>query len=223
MLFSDQIQQEIEPVWQASIQHPFVKEIGEGTLPLENFRFYIMQDAYYLTHFAKVQSLGAAKASDLATTKKMNVHAQGTYEAELSLHETFSKLLNITEQDQRVFQPAPTAYAYTSHLYQAAYQGHLGDIIAAILPCYWIYHDVGEALKDKQPEEPIYQEWLNAYGSEWFKNLVKEQINHLNEIAETVTPDERERMKNHFIISVQYEYMFWEMAYHLEQWPVDII
>ena len=45
------------------------------------------------------------------------------------------------------FIPAPTAYAYTSHMYRAAYEGHLGDIIAAILPCYWLYYEIGERLK----------------------------------------------------------------------------
>ncbi len=75
-------------------------------------------------------------------------HAQNTYEAELSLHENFAKKLGITEEEKGHFIPAPTAYAYTSHMYRAAYEGHLGDIIAAILPCYWLYYEIGERLKN---------------------------------------------------------------------------
>ena len=98
-------------------------------------------------------------------------------------------------------------------MYRAAYEGHLGDIIAAILPCYWLYYEIGERLKECQPEEPIYNEWISAYGSDWFRTLVEEQITRLDTIAEKVTEADRKRMKQHFIISSQYEYSFWEMAY----------
>ncbi|WP_449539269.1 thiaminase II [Ferdinandcohnia sp. Marseille-Q9671] len=221
MLFSERIRKEANPIWEASFEHPFVKGIGDGSLSIESFRYYVMQDAYYLTHFAKVQAIGAAKAGDLHTTNRLAIHAQGTYEAELALHRSFSERLGITEEEKRNFKPAPTAYAYTSHMYRAAYNGHLGDVIAAILPCYWLYYEIGERLQECKPDEPIYQEWIAAYGGDWFKDLVEEQIHRLNEIAEKVTEEDRERMKEHFLISSQYEYSFWEMAYRLECWPVE--
>ncbi|ENH97276.1 transcriptional regulator [Gracilibacillus halophilus YIM-C55.5] len=218
MKFSEQLRKEVDAVWQASFQHPFVQGIGNGTLPVEKFKYYVLQDAYYLSHFARVQSLGAAKADSFERTNRMAAHAQGTYEAELELHRTFTEMLNITEEEKSDFQPSPTAYAYTSHLYRAAYHGHLGDVIAVILPCYWLYYEVGEELKDKQPEHPVYQKWIEAYGGDWFKQLVKEQIDRLDEIATQVTSNDLERMKEHFVISSNYEYMFWDMAYHLESW-----
>ncbi|GAA0479641.1 thiaminase II [Salinibacillus aidingensis] len=221
MKFSEELRQEADRYWEASFEHAFVKGIGDGSLPLERFRYYVMQDSYYLSHFAKVQSLGAAKAADLFTTNRMANHASGTYEAEMELHRTFSELLNITEEDQKQFIPSPTAYAYTSHLYRAAYSGHLGDVIAVILPCYWLYYEVGEKLKDHTPDEPVYQKWIEAYGGEWFKGLVDEQIDRLNTIADQCTKEERERMKQHFVISSAYEYSFWEMAYNQEQWPLQ--
>ncbi|MBA2874762.1 thiaminase II [Thermaerobacillus caldiproteolyticus] len=220
MAFSTLLRKAANPIWEASFQHPFVKELGEGTLDIACFRYYVLQDSYYLSHFARVQALGAARANELSTTARMAHHAQNTYQAELSLHEKFSKQLGITEEEKASFIPAPTAYAYTSHLYRAAYEGHLGDVIAAILPCYWLYYEIGERLKDCKPEETIYQQWIAAYGSEWFRSLVEEQIARLDEIAETVTEADRKRMEQHFIISSQYEYAFWEMAYHLETWPV---
>lgn len=222
MKFSQEIRLAADSIWEASFNHPFVTGIGDGFLSLEAFRYYVLQDSYYLSHFAKVQSLGAAKAEDLHTTNLFAVHAQGTYEAELSLHENFSKQLNITKQEIAEFKPAPTAYAYTSHLYRAAYTGHLGDIVAALLPCYWLYYEIGEQLKECKPSEPIYQEWIAAYGGDWFRTLVEEQIALIDELAVRVTENDRARMKEHFIISSQYEYAFWEMAYSLENWPVKL-
>lgn len=220
MKFSEHLRRAADASWKASFEHPFVRGIGDGTLPLDCFRHYVLNDAYYLSQFARVQALGAAKATDLHTVNRMAVHAQGTYEAELSLHEKFSKLLGITEEEQKAFEPAPTAYAYTSHMLRAAYSGQLGDIIAAILPCYWLYYEIGERLAGCTPEEPIYREWIAAYGGEWFRELVEEQITRIDEIAEQVTAQDRERMQNHFVISSRYEYMFWDMAYRQEAWPI---
>ncbi|MCZ8513629.1 thiaminase II [Paenibacillus filicis] len=218
--FSQELRQAAAGSWDASFAHPFVTGIGDGSLPLDCFRYYVLNDAYYLSHFARIQALGAAKADNLATTSRMAVHAQGTYSAELSLHEKFSKLLGITDAEREAFEPAPTAYAYTSHMYRAAYNGHLGDIIAAILPCYWLYYEIGERLQGCTPDEPIYREWIAAYGGEWFRELVQEQIDRLDELAEQVTARDRERMKSHFILSSRYEYLFWDMAYRKEDWPV---
>ncbi|MGM0903968.1 MAG: thiaminase II [Bacillota bacterium] len=220
MKFSEKLRQEVDTIWEASFQHPFVKGIADGSLSLKSFRYYVLQDSYYLSHFAKVQALGAAKAPDLHTTARMAAHAQGTAEAELKLHANFSKQLGITEAEISKFKPAPTAYAYTSHLYRAAYNGHLGDIIAALLPCYWLYDEIGQRLKGMTPKEPIYQEWIAAYGGEWFHELVMEQIHRIDEIAEKVTESDRERMSELFEISSQYEYSFWDMAYRQEEWPI---
>ncbi|WP_025025547.1 thiaminase II [Caldalkalibacillus mannanilyticus] len=220
MKFSEKIRKKADAIWQASFDHPFVTGIADGSLPLDCFRYYVMQDSYYLAQFARIQALGAAKALDLYTTHRLAAHAQGTYEAELSLHENFSNRLGITEEEKQQFEVAPTAYAYTSHLYRAAYSGHLGDIIAALLPCYWLYYEIGERLQGSTPDEPIYQEWIAAYGGDWFRELVEEQINRLDEIASQVTEADRARMEEHFVISSQYEYLFWDMAYKKEMWPV---
>jgi len=219
MKFSELVRREADAAWEASFAHPFVTGIADGTLPLECFRFYVMQDAYYLSQFARIQAIGAAKAEDLYTSGRFAIHVQGTYQAELGLHEKFMKLLNITEDEKASFNPAPTAYAYTSHLHRAAHNGHIGDVVAAILPCYWLYYEIGRRFQGRAPDQPIYREWIAAYNAEWFKELVEEQINRLDEIAEKVSEGDRERMKEHFVISSRYELMFWEMAYRREQWP----
>ncbi|MDQ0268231.1 thiaminase II [Cytobacillus purgationiresistens] len=220
--FTQQIRKEANEIWIANFNHPFVKGIANGDLPLENFRYYVLQDSYYLSHFARVQAIGAARANDIYTTSRMAAHAQGTYEAELGLHEKFMSLLNISNEEIAKFDPAPTAYAYTSHLYRVADSGSIGEIIAALLPCYWIYYDIGQNFQGAEPDEPIYQEWIDAYGGEWFGDLVKEQIERLDALAEKMSEDERARMKKHFIISCQYELQFWEMAYKLEDWSVKL-
>ncbi len=219
MKFSEELRLAADDCWKASFQHPFVKGIGDGSLPLENFKFYVLQDSYYLTHFSKMQALGASKAGDLQTSARLAAHAQATFEAELSLHEGFSDKLGITEEEKEQFVPSPTAYAYASHMYRSAQVGDLADILAALLPCYWLYYEVGEKLKGSTPEEPIYQEWIATYGGEWFRELVEEQIQRLDELAELASGTQRARMKELFLVSSIYELQFWEMAFTLERWP----
>ncbi len=176
MTFSQSLRKEVDSIWEASFHHPFVKKLGEGTLDLASFRYYVLQDSYYLSHFARVQTLGAAKALELETTARMahtmlKIHMRRNY----LYMRILQKKLGITQEEKDTFIPAPTAYAYTSHMYRAAYEGHLGDVIAAILPCYWLYYEIGERLKECQPEE--FQFITNGFllmdliGSErWLKN-----------------------------------------------------
>lgn len=220
--FTEVLRHEAELIWQANFDHPFIKGIANGNLALESFRYYVLQDSYYLSHFARIQAIGAARASDLFTTSRMAAHSLGTYEAELGLHENFLKQLRVTKQELDEFVPSPTAYAYTSHLYRVAASGSLGEIIAAILPCYWIYYEIGQLLKESTPNVQIYQEWINAYGGEWFSGLVNEQLSRLDVMALEASKSEQEKMKQHFIISSQYEFMFWDMAYNQEKWPVTL-
>lgn len=152
MTFTQEIKQAAQAYWNSSFTHPFVQGIGEGTLPLSKFRHYVMQDAYYLKHFAKIQAKAASKADDFATIATLAEHATSTYEAELSLHQSFFKPLGITAADLEAFEPAPTAYAYVSHMHHAS-EGTLGETIAAILPCYWLYYEVGQQLLTCTPEE----------------------------------------------------------------------
>ncbi|MGG3573285.1 thiaminase II [Bacillus gobiensis] len=220
MKFSEHCRKNAVEWWEGSFIHPFVTGIGEGTLPLDKFKYYVLQDSYYLTHFAKVQSLAAAYADSLYVTSRMADHAKGTYEAELALHRKFTELLKISDEELDAFQPSPTAYSYTSHMYRSSMGGNFGEILAALLPCYWLYYDVGEHLKECTPDNPIYQEWIATYGGDWFKSLVEEQIERFDEWAEKSTEEVRQRMKQNFVTSCYYEYKFWDMANKKENWSV---
>ncbi|MED1739190.1 thiaminase II [Bacillus swezeyi] len=218
MKFSEECRKSAAEWWEGSFVHPFIKGIGDGSLPVDCFKYYVLQDSYYLTHFAKVQSFAAAYADDLYTTSRMAEHAKGTYEAELSLHRKFTDLLRITEEEIEAFQPSPTAYAYTSHMYRSVMSGNFAEILAALLPCYWLYYEVGETLQTCKPENGVYQEWIATYGGDWFKELVTEQIDRFDELAEKSTAETRAKMKENFVISSYYEYQFWNMAHRQEGW-----
>lgn len=220
MAFCQEVRKESNSLWEASFDHPFVKGIADGSLALDRFRFYVMQDAYYLSHFAKVQAIGAVKAKDLETTKRFAYHAEHTCASELALHESFMKILGVTEQDWREFEPSPSAYAYVSHMYRSA-EGDLADVLASILPCYWLYFEIGKRLKDAAPGHPIYDRWIETYGSAEFAALVDEQKTRMDQLAEGLPPERIKELKDRFRQSSYYEWNFWDQAWRMETWNVE--
>lgn len=218
MRFSEELREATKRSWELSLNHPFVTGIANGDLPLATFKNYIMQDIYYLRHYGKVHAFAAAHADDFHISASLAEKAKNTAEAELTVHKEHAEILNITKEEIDNFKPAPTAYAYTSHLYRAALSGSLGQIVAAMLPCYWLYADIGIKYKDAKPEEKIYQNWLKTYASDWFQDSTREMIDLVDALAEKAGKEEREKMKEQFIIAKEYELAFWEMSYTFETW-----
>lgn len=218
MKFSAALRAEAEPLWRASLEHPFVRGLADGSLPLDCFRHYVLQDGYYLRCFARVQALAAARAPDLDTARGFAVHLQATCDAERGLHESLLGELGISPAEYAAAEPAPTAYAYTSHLLRVAYEGTAGEIAAAVLPCYWLYREIGEALRAARPGVEPYRRWIAAYGDEGYDRLVRELVGWIDAFAARAPEEERGAMRRHFLISSRYEWRFWEMAYRLETW-----
>ena len=93
--------------------------------------------------------------------------------------------------------------------------------MAAVLPCYWIYGEVGKRLTRRRPKGPkIYREWIETYASEDYWKPVREQIRLMDWLGAGAKNDERKLMISHFLLSSRYEFLFWDQAYTLKRWPV---
>lgn len=218
--FHQYLRQQTAAIWQAIYTHPFVQEVGQGTLARPAFEFFIRQDYLYLQDFARVLCLGGAKADDLETLAMFMEHAATVVRVERTFHSTFAVQLGLTVAALEATPAAPVTRAYTRHLLTVAHSGTLGETVAAVLPCYWIYWEVGKRLSSSLPAEPLYAEWIQAYSSEGFGAHVQQQLNLIDRLALQVSPAERERLEEHFVQSSRYEYLFWEQAYRQEEWPV---
>jgi thiaminase/transcriptional activator TenA len=218
--FHDVLKQAAQPIWDAILAHPFLKELGEGSLPHDRFLYFIRQDYLYLFDFARVLCVGGSKAEDLDTLEMFAKHAANAVAVERAMHTEFAQRLGVSLEALQHTQRTPTTQAYTRHLLAVAREGTLGEIVAAVLPCYWIYWEVGLHLAKCQPADAIYQAWIKAYGAEAFAALVQQQLNLVDRLGMRAPAHERERMAEHFTLSSRYEYLFWDDAYHLTAWPV---
>jgi thiaminase/transcriptional activator TenA len=222
MTFSEHLRQLAAPIWDAQLHHPFVVGLGKGTLPLQKFRYYILQDARYLEELAKVFAAGAQKAEDADTTLRFAQLVEETIVVERSLHESYGKQWKLTAQDMRSTPLSPTNYAYCRHMRSVAQTGTLGEITVVALPCAWVYCEVGQHLLRKGPPKSShpYAEWLGLYGSPEFAKVAGWMRTVVNRCAKTAGKSEKSRMEEAFLISSRYEWMFWEMAWREERWPV---
>ena len=112
-------------------------------------------------------------------------------------------------------------FAYSNFLVVTAYSRPFAESLAALLPCYWIYWEVGKQLKTKGSKDSLYQRWIDAYSSEEYGDSVKAILEIVNQSSASASPSEILRMKEHFRHSARYEWMFWESAYQRQAWPPE--
>lgn len=219
--FSDRLKRQAAPIWHAIDAHPFLIELHAGTLPMDRFTYFILQDYLYLLDFAQVLCLGGAKSPDLKTLEIFTRHALIAVEVERSFHASFGRSLGFSQERLDTAPKGPVTETYTKHLQAVARGGSLGEIVAAVLPCYWIYGEVGRRLYKNRPKTPkIYREWIETYASEEYWKPVREQIRLMNRSGASAKKDEKKLMRSHFLLSSRYEFLFWDQAYRLEDWPV---
>ncbi len=222
MKFSEALRRKAEAIWQRTFNHPFVQGIGDGTLPLPRFKFYIRQDYVFLVEYSRVLALETAKGIDLTTMEKFAELLHATLHTEMALHRSYAQKFGIGQEELAQTKPAPTTYAYTRYLLNTAALGSFGEIAASLLPCQWGYAEIGTALakRGEPKDQPLYAEWIRTYASPEFAALAGWLRSLVDILGRDAGPAEQARMESRFLQSSRYEYLFWEMSWRMEEWPV---
>ena len=214
--FSEQLKAEVEPIWRKIFAHPFLKEIKTGTLPLEKFQYYLGQDYLYLEGFARTIALAMSKTTDSQTLEAL--YRRVFTPIERPLHSRLLTAARLSEADVQRARPSPTNTAYVNHMLRTASQHGLGPTAAALLPCPWTYHELRHELG--QSEHPLYGQWTGFYVSGALEESVDAWRGFVDTAAAEAGPAEQDAMREAFMTSSRYEYMFWDMAYRMEEWAV---
>ena len=215
--FSAQLWAEAAPIWAAIRAHPFLTEARAGTLPAESFRFYVTQDYHYLEAFARVVATALAKAPDGETLEQLAKRVLTPIER--PLHRRLFELAGLDPAEVRAAEIAPTNLGYQNHMLAVAARGGLGEIAAALLPCPWTYHLLGDDLREVTPH-PVYTEWAGFYTAGLLTDSVAAWRGFVDRCGADGGAELRAAMRRAFLTSFRYEWLFWEMAYRRERWPV---
>ena len=217
--FSDQAQTQTAPLREAIHQLPFNRELAAGTLAPERFRGYIVQDALYLGQFSRALSIAAAKAPDATTVEVFAHSAQTAVAVERVLHERYLAEFGIDPATLAGSEAAPDCLAYTSFLLATAYQEPWEVLIAALLPCFRVYWEVGCQIAKSAAADNPYRAWIDTYADPQFGEAVETVTVIADKAAEGVPAALRARMLAAFLRATQYEWLFWDGAYQGRGWP----
>jgi thiaminase/transcriptional activator TenA len=219
--FSEYLRRRAAPIWEAQHQHPFVQGIGNGTLEIDKFQYWVKQDYLYLIDYARLFALAVAKAPDLATMTKFAELVHAVLNVEMDLHRSYAREWGISLEELEKTQKAPTCQAYTDFLLRTATLGSFAELLGALLPCMWGFCEIGVALaKRSLPADPRYVKWIRMYSAPEFVELTEWTRDLLDRLAAGAAQEELQRIEEAFITSSRFEHAFWDMAYRLEQWPV---
>ncbi|MGO2550379.1 TenA family protein [Corynebacterium casei] len=216
-LFAD-LKKAIGTEWTDYTEHEFVRELGEGTLPLPVFQDYLVQDYHFLVQFARANALAAYKSRNLADIKD----ATGALQAivhETDLHRRLTARWGITEDELDSAAEKQTTVAYTRYVLDTGMSGDLLDMHVALSPCSIGYAEIGAALEPQRTraldagEEHPYGEWIAEYSGTEFQTAARAATERLDALtAGGVTAERFDSLVEIFRAATRLEAAFWQQA-----------
>jgi thiaminase/transcriptional activator TenA len=222
MGFCDEIWAEVAPLRRAILAHPFLDELARGTLPGPSFQHYIVQDSLYLAEYARVLAIAAARAPTAAGRLEFSDGAKVAVIVEEGLHQAFFAQFGVSAEMAAAAEPTPACLGYTSYLASLAATRSYEELIAAILPCFWVYWEVGCAIKPLAASPNAYAPWIDTYAAPEFGAATDRVRALVDAAADAATPATRAAMAQAFRMATRFEWMFWDSAYARESWPIGV-
>ena len=218
MTFTDDLWKSTSTVYDHILRHPFMAELTDGSLARERFLFYMKQDALYLRDFSRALALTGSRLPDADAAQAFMGFAHGVFTVERQLHEAYFE----EYQQSLDADAAPACFAYTQFLLAAATTESHRVAAAALLPCFWIYREVGNEIVRRAQHglaNNPYARWIEMYSGEGYDESVTRAIAVVEALGQETQEPERIAMQKAFERSVRLEWMFWDSAYRMEQWP----
>ncbi len=214
MKWSEHAWTKVANIYGSILKHPFVCELAAGTLPRDKFMYYLGQDAQYLKSYTSVLSHVAWRLPYKDQVESFLQFATEGIAVERALHESFLGGMELPPV-------SPTCMLYTSVEKSMAYEDVAVET-AALLPCFWIYRNVGRAILDSARDLSTnpYAQWIRTYGDTAFDRSTNRAIEICDRLADESTDEVRRRMDEVFLTCSRLEWMFWDSAYNLENWKI---
>ncbi len=206
---------EVEADWWAEIAGvraeiddlPFVRGLADGTLDRDVFLEYLAQDALYLRDYARA----LAEAARLAPTPEEQAFWAGSAHAAIAeesrLHEGW-----LSERALLAVRPGSATTAYLDHHLAAVARGDYRVLVAALLPCFWLYHDLGERLHPLSHDGHPYASWLDTYADPAFSASTRQAVDIVTRAAAGADEATRRTMLDAFRRSAFHEREFFAAA-----------
>ncbi|WP_294406171.1 thiaminase II [uncultured Clostridium sp.] len=216
MKLSEELYNSVKEIWQSYNEHPFVKGMEDGTLDIEKFKYYMIQDYLYLLDYSRIFALGVVKAHDENTMRLFAELVYSTLNCETSIHKAYMTRLNITKEEVENAKVSLANTSYTNYMLWVSQNGGILELAVAVLSCSWSYKIIADKINEKSDakDHQFYGEWVQGYISEEYSEGNDKIINLVDKLGAGVTKEQLDNLKTIFINCSKYEYMFWDMAYN---------
>lgn len=218
MSFSQDLWNANQALFQSTLELPFNQELAAGTLSRERFCHYMIQDAHYLVAYGRALAVTAAKSDNAEGVVQFANAANEAVVVERALHGGFMRDFGITPEQFAATPLTPACHHYTSYLLATAWSATYPVAVAALLPCFWIYAEVGRDIHARSAKDNPYQAWVDTYASEEFHAAVRGVCATVDRLAEETTEATRAAMHAAYKDAARLEWMFWDSAYRLADW-----
>jgi len=209
-------------LWQRAQEHPFVNALADASLERDRFIHYLKQDYAYLIGYSRAIALAVSKAPTLDRMAEFAALLSETLTSEMQLHRDFCAHFDITPEELAAVEPVPICQAYIDFCIATAATGDTLELLAALIPCGVGYSEIGARLLEHpalSPSHP-YRQWIYTYGGEDYQQYAQWMVAALNELG-AQTPESRlPHLTGLFRLGLRYEWLFWEMAWRRDDWPL---
>ncbi|KAF2033726.1 hypothetical protein EK21DRAFT_108854 [Setomelanomma holmii] len=205
---------DIQKPWKAYTQHEFVQRMGDGTLPVENFKYYMIQDYLFLVQFARANALSAYKSSTLKDIGR-SVQQVVTLQEEIQLHINFCKEYGLEEADIVTQEEDQATTAYTRYVLDIGQSQDWLALQIALLPCLIGYGIIARRLYEDPQTVRVgnrYWEWILQYVGQEYVDAMMRGSDLVEEHAGKQSVSRVEELAQIFIHATNMERGFWDMS-----------
>ena len=199
-------------LWDQAVTHPFIRDLGAGTLPLATFQRYFLQDYVFLREFASLLALGVVRAPDFAAARRLAQFLAGVLEGEEALFRRAFRSWRLPPEAVPP-QPAPATQAICDLMTRVARHGSFAEILTVLCATEGAYLEWATRLVQAgaRPRRAVYRHWIEIHASDEFRALVRWMFTTLN--AMTLAPEELRRAERLFRQTLRCEVAFCDQAY----------
>ena len=219
MCFTERVRRAADPIWQAYFTHPFVTGIGDGSLSVEKFRFFLLQDYLYLYDYAKVFALGLLKSGIPEEMRFFSSNVDAVLNGEMNTHRAYMKRLGISDGEAESVRMSLANRAYTNYMLSVGYSRGVPEVLAAILACSWSYAEIGERLAAAPgaAAHPFYGEWITGYAGGEYQATNRALIERMDAAAAGLSPARLDALEQVFLDCSRFEGQFWQMSWEMAE------
>lgn len=202
------------PIWNECAATPFVRGLQTGTLPLEKFKQYMIQDSIYLKHYARIYGRAIYESTCLKDIQLYYSILSFVTDKESAVRLNYLEKFEMTDDDIERIEPLPENQSYIDFMLGIAAQGNICEILMAILPCMLSYSYIFRKIAgEAKRADSRYLDFICDYAETHYAESCRQWCDFADAKCAVLSTKEQDNLSLIFKKASFLELDFWKMAY----------